>query len=431
MGWDGISANVTYGLGLDFGTSGARAVAIDPQGQVVAQTQVRYDDSNAAANVDPWQQALAEVMAGLPRTVRQQAIALACNGTSGTVLLCDGQGQPLTPPLLYNDDRARDEVAAIAPLVPEDSAARSASASLPKLYWWRRHLPTPQWQAARYVQHQADWLAYQFHGRLGISDYHNALKLGYDVGPLAYPPTLRSQPEARLLPQVRAPGADLGPITAVAAERYDLSPACRVRAGTTDSIAAFLASGAQEPGQAVTSLGSTLVLKLLSRQRVEDRASGIYSHRLGNLWLVGGASNTGGAVLQHLFPEGILQRLSSQLRPDQPTGLDYYPLLRPGERFPINDPHYPPRLEPRPGDPVRFLQGVLEAIARIEAQGYAQLTDLGASALTQVWTAGGGAQNDGWTAIRQRMLPVPVAPAPQTEAAVGTARLALGLALTA
>lgn len=37
--------------------------------------------------------------------------------------------------------------------------------------------------------------------------------------------------------------------------------------------------------------------------------------------------------------------------------LDYYPLLRPGERFPVNDPGLPPRLTPRPEDDAVFLQG--------------------------------------------------------------------------
>jgi ribulose kinase len=33
---------MAYALGLDFGTSGARAAAVDRQGQLVAQAQVRF-----------------------------------------------------------------------------------------------------------------------------------------------------------------------------------------------------------------------------------------------------------------------------------------------------------------------------------------------------------------------------------------------------
>lgn len=61
-----------------------------------------------------------------------------------------------------------------------------------------------------------------------------------------------------------------------------------------DSIAAFLAVGIEpcELGAAVTSLGSTLAVKLLSSVRVDDSATGVYSHRLGDTWLVGEALDT-------------------------------------------------------------------------------------------------------------------------------------------
>ena len=45
---------------------------------------------------------------------------------------------------------------------------------------------------------------------------------------------------------------------------------------------------------------------------------------------VGGASNTGGAVLRHFFDDEQIAALTPRLRPDVPAGLDYYPLLRPG-----------------------------------------------------------------------------------------------------
>ena len=184
-----------------------------------------------------------------------------------------------------------------------------------------------------------------------------------------------------------------------------------------------MASGANQPGEAVTSLGSTLVLKLLSDYPINDSKSGIYSHRLGNLWLAGGASNTGGAVLRHFFTDTELVNLSAQINPTISSKLEYYPLLNNGERFPINDPNLMPKLEPRPNNPTRFLHGLLESMARIEALGYKKLQELGANQLTQVYTAGGGAKNPVWSKIRQRYLTVPVTKPKYTEAAYGTALL--------
>jgi sugar (pentulose or hexulose) kinase len=197
-----------------------------------------------------------------------------------------------------------------------------------------------------------------------------------------------------------------------------------VHAGTTDSIAAFLAAGVSHSGDAVTSLGSTLVLKLLSDTRVESTKHGVYSHWFGNRWLAGGASNAGGAVLRQFFDDRTLAALSEEIDPLTASPLDYVPLPRAGERFPINDSQLSPRLTPRPQDDAEFLHGLLESLARIEARGYGLLAELGASPVRRVETAGGGAKNRVWTTIRQRLFGVPVARAAHTEAAYGSALLA-------
>ena len=230
---------------------------------------------------------------------------------------------------------------------------------------------------------------------------------------------------ASWLPSVQVPGEVVSPILPNIATQFGLPKTCQICAGTTDSIAAFLASGAHLSGEAVTSLGSTLVLKLLSPVPIDDPPSGVYSHRLGDLWLAGGASNTGGAVLQQYFSSEQLSSLSAQIDPTAPCSLDYYPLTQPGERFPINDPEYAPRVAPRPESDVEFLYGLLSAIARIETQGYQKLETLGAPTVRKVSTAGGGAQNSIWQTIRQRQLGVAVEVAAETEAAYGTALLAL------
>ncbi|MBF2086764.1 FGGY-family carbohydrate kinase [Thermoleptolyngbya sp. C42_A2020_037] len=413
----------TY-LGIDFGTSGARAIATDNSGEILSQTSIPFPNSPAESLTDLWQDTLFALIAQIPAEIRQTLAAIALDGTSSTVLLCDDAGIPLVEPLLYNDSRGAEMLDQVRAIAPPQHTVLSATSSLAKLLWLLSTLPPSPNAPPPHLLHQADWLAFLLHGRLGISDYHNALKLGYDVGELRYPDWLLAANLPVQLPQVKAPGEVIAPILPDLGDRLGIPATCQICAGTTDSIAAFLASGASTPGQAVTSLGSTLVLKLLSTVRVDDAASGIYSHRLGNLWLVGGASNTGGAVLRQFFSDAELAALSAQIDPSRPSPLDYYPLPKPGDRFPINDPNLPPRLEPRPENPVEFLHGLLEGIARIEALGYRRLADLGATPLREVLTAGGGAQNEAWTNVRSRLLQVPVIPSPHTEAAYGTARLA-------
>jgi xylulokinase len=173
-----------------------------------------------------------------------------------------------------------------------------------------------------------------------VSDWHNALKLGYDVRSLEYPEWLLSCLTSigiptQVLPSVVAPGERIQTISHEMIKRHGFPEHTVIVGGTTDSNAAFIAAaagigGIPSYGMAVTSLGSTLAIKMLSRTFVEDSDRGVYSlrfptlsrHEDGNdnddsftsastnlsisnytspaqvdageeLWLVGGASNVG------------------------------------------------------------------------------------------------------------------------------------------
>ncbi|MEZ2276573.1 MAG: FGGY-family carbohydrate kinase [Microcoleus sp.] len=477
-------------LGIDFGTTGVRSTAIDSSRNIHSESKYDFTHHEEPASELPsrWENALWAVIEQIPLAIRRQIRAIALDGTSSTVMLCDTKGIPVDEPILYNDGRGVAVLDRLRAIAPAHHTVLNATSSLAKLLWWleckekdtapRECVQTfkpgdppqppltrggnslkvplipplggaggggdlggsPVQTAPRFFLHQADWLAFLLHGRLGISDYHNALKLGYDVANLCYPNWLTegiagvSGSIAPILPQVVAPGTPIGPVTAEIGDRFGFPRDCIVCAGTTDSIAAFLASGVNSPGEAVTSLGSTLALKLLSYTRVDDATYGIYSHRFtspsqgragGVLWLVGGASNTGGAVLRHFFTDSELDNYSQQIDPHRPSFLDYYPLLKKGDRFPNNDPNLLPRLEPRPADAVEFLHGLLESIARIESRGYELLQQFGATPLTKVYSAGGGAKNQVWSEIRKRYLKVPVVTPVHTDAAYGSALLAM------
>jgi D-ribulokinase len=346
-------------------------------------------------------------------------VGICVDATSATLLLSSPDGVPLGPALMYNDRRAVAESALIDRVAPLESPARGPSASLAKLLCLQGQIKrAPEVLAL----HQADWILGRLTGRFGVSDWNNSLKLGYDAEHLSWPVWVRELvPQGVRLPEVLAPGDLVGTL----ADVPNWPATTCILAGTTDSTASVIASGATEPGDAVTCLGSTLVLKIVSKRPVTASAYGIYSHRLGDAWLVGGASNSGGAVLRQYFSDGEIASLSLAIDPGQPSGLNYYPLPAPGERFPRSDPGLAPRLWPRPADPKDFLQGLLEGIAQIEAEGYARLAELGAPQPKRILSIGGGAANATWTRLRERILGIPVVAAEHQDAAYGAARLAL------
>lgn len=449
---------MNYFLGIDFGTSGVRAIAINPNNEIVSISRSDYKIRDCSS----WQNILYEVIYNLPQHIKQNIRKIIIDGTSATVLICDRSGKVITPPMIYRDacqPEILEQVKKIAPLQHSVCSATSSFAKLISLLanekqnlsltsyiqsseLYRTVSPPKAGKQSLdtlYFLHQADWLSYLLHGNLGISDYHNSLKLGYDPESLSYPDWLKNwslQYPNLILPEVFAPSTTVGKIQENIAAKLGLALNCEIGVGTTDSNAAFLAcvgTNSPEIGTAVTSLGSTMVLKVLSDHPVNNSKYGIYSHRFdhskfGCLWLVGGASNIGGAVLRQFFSDQELRELSDRINPDIASPLDYYPLPKIGDRFPINDPNLQPRLEPRPDDPVEFLYGLLESMARIEAQGYQLLQELGASLIQKIYTAGGGAQNLVWTKIRDRHLKnsgqISIQKSIQTEAAYGAALLA-------
>ncbi|MCY4195808.1 MAG: FGGY-family carbohydrate kinase [Rhodobacteraceae bacterium] len=419
-------------LGIDIGTSGVRTSVINAQKREVAAARVEMkapDKVDGRAVQDPWiwdravndcleQQAGRLADAGL--SIRD-IVALAVDGTSGTLMLADKNLDPVTLGLMYNSGNFFSEAEVIAQVAPSDSIALGPSSALARLLFAQK---LPDAKHAAFVFHQADWIAAKLLGQGGSSDENNVLKLGYDLQSTCWPEWLgQTGVRTELLPAVHPVGDTLGRINPLMATRYGFSQNTHIVAGTTDGNAAFLASGASEIGEASTSLGTTLAIKLISHQPVTCPKRGVYSHRLFGRWLAGGASNTGGGALLSHFSREEIKTLQSQLCPFDDTGLDYYPLAGIGERFPINDPHLQSRVTPRPESDARFLQGLLEGIARVERSAYDTLCELGGPPVRSVTTTGGGALSDSWTKIRQRILNCPVSVA-RADAAFGTALVA-------
>jgi sugar (pentulose or hexulose) kinase len=370
-----------------------------------------------------WWPAVRDALLKLLAQIEPDCVAaVAVDGTSGTVLLADADGEPLGPALMYNDGRATEQARRIGQVAPQDCAAHGAASGLAKLLWLQA---TEAGRQARFVLSQADWIVGRLTGLWGLSDDNSALKLGYDPVRRCWPGWLsRLGVRTDTLPRVLSPGTPIRPLSGEARRLFGLPASTVLVAGTTDSTASFMATGASRAGEAVTALGSTLVMKVLAERPLFAPTYGVYSQPLHGLWLVGGGSNSGGGVLRQYFTDAQLAAMTPRLKPEQPTGLDYYPLPSPGERFPVSDPALPPRLSPRPDDAVQFFQGLLEGMARIEREAYRLLASLGAPYPVSVRSTGGGARNAAWTAIRGALMGIPMLEAEQQEAAYGAALLA-------
>jgi len=200
-------------LGLDIGTSGVRATLISDNGQILASSSTTLPVSFSKQKMlsqqpEDWWQAVLDCLEQLSSQYDLAGLqAISIDGTSGTTLLTDVQNRPVSPVLMYNDVRPAElvkELCGIAPAVP----ACSRTSALAKAVWlFQNYTPV----GGYFIQQQTDWVLSQFTGSPGISDWNNALKLGFDPETLTWPDWLTAIDMGKgQFPHVLPPGNACG-----------------------------------------------------------------------------------------------------------------------------------------------------------------------------------------------------------------------------
>jgi xylulokinase len=403
-------------IGVDAGTSGVRALAATPSGDVLAEATRPLDRARPAAdgtheqNPEDWWR---EVRAVVREVAAQggEVAGVAVTSTSGSLVVADAGGQPLRAAMLYDDCRGEP-----------GSTGFNASYSLAKAMWVAQH-ERETWSKVRHVLHPADWLASKLTGEFGVSDFSNCLKLGYDPAAMNWSDAALASGIARqMLPRVLRPGERVGVVNANDA---GLPYGVPVFAGATDGMASLIASGANSAGALNTTLGTTLVWKALSVTRPEER-NGIYSHlHPSGLWAPGAASNTGPGSIQTEDPPLGAEQLEQLARPHFPAPVICYLLAGRGERFPFQNREAVTFFEGRPRERGEWCAAQLQSLGFVERWGYEALAAAGVTLGDTVYTSGGGAARSAiLSQLRADILGRAVVRAAQPGAAYGAAVLA-------
>ena len=425
-------------VGLDVGTGGARAMAVDFGGEVVAEgqqplppkaTQVAGPcvEQDPQAWTEAAQLALRQMVQRLPQPCEIAGIAV--DATSGTFLLADQEFRPLTPGLMYNDQRAASTAPEVADRLCDDLAPYGihiASAfALPKIVHLARQ-SSELFRRCRHIVHQTDWVVGWLCGQYDVTDISTALKTGADPGRLCWPAGIEDLGVSReLLPRIVLPGTLIGHVTAAASATTGLPAGTAVVAGCTDGTAGCLASGARRTGDLNVTLGSTLVFKAIAEQPLIDPAGAIYNHRHpAGGYLPGAASSTGGEWIDKYLPRTDLGALGQAAAKLLPTRQLCYPLVKSGERFPFACPDAAGFGLQEIAEPAERFAAGMEAVAFLERLGIARLERLGLKIGPIVYATGGAAAGETWLKVRaaanRRSYQVPRHP----DCAVGAAVLA-------
>ena len=424
-------------LGIDVGTQSARVLAVTETGEIAAAASAPLESTRQGARheqePEEWWSAVSlccrQVMSTLESAgVGAEIAGLAVDATSGTVLLVDEQLRSVTPGLMYDDGRAHEEADAIntagEQLWRELGYRMQPSWALPKLLWLARTQTLPK---AVYVAHQNDFVNARFAGVRLAGDSSNSLKTGYDVVRLRWPVEIFDQLglDAGWFPEVVLPGERIGQVCAQASEACGVPAGTPIFAGMTDGCGAQLASGATAVGSWNSVIGTTLVIKGATVERLRDPLGVIYSHRSADgLWLPGGASSTGGGAIAKGFAAEDLDRLNAQAMLEEPTSLVIYPLTGEGERYPFSAPEARGFTLGEVVSEQQRYQGTLQGIAFIERLAFASLRELGAPTDGPFTISGGASRSEALNQIRADVLERELALPRSVESAFGMAVLA-------
>ncbi|GGJ89692.1 carbohydrate kinase [Streptomyces camponoticapitis] len=412
-------------MGVDLGTQSVRAVLVDDDGAMLGsgaaplgggRDGVRHEQSP-----DEWWEAVRTAIGGALRDRPPGPVgALAVCGTSGTVLLTDGEGRPLTPGLMYDDGRATAEAA----LARERGLRVQPTWALPKAMWLLSRHPA---SAGVRLTHQPDHIVSRLVGRRTPTDSSHALKTGYDLTADAWPhEKLAGLGLAEeLFPDVVRPGARLGEVGADGEAATGVPAGTPVIAGMTDGCAAQIASGSLSLGSWNSVLGTTLVLKGVTAEPVHDSTGVVYNHRAPDGgWLPGGASGVGAGALARAFPDADPARLDGLAPAHEPSTALAYPLVSRGERFPFLAPEATPFLLGDPGSAADHWAALLQGVGHTERLCLDYLDHLGAPQDGPLTFTGGGSRSAYWNQLRTDILGRTVHIPRHSEPALGMAVLA-------
>lgn len=343
-------------VGIDLGTTGARAVRVDAEGAIVASASAPYplltpEPGWTEQEPEAWWTAAA---ATLREVCSASGAPVACVGVTGQMhgsVFLDEHGASLRPALLWNDQRTAREAAALEAAVgPARLREITGNPGLtgfqaPKILWLRDREPE-RFAQLRHVLLPKDYLRYRLSGAFATDASDASGTSLLDLRTRAWSTeilrALDLAPE--LLPPVYESPDVVASVSDAAAAATGLRAGTPIVAGAGDNAAAAIGSGIVRAGDALVSLGTSGVLLAHGDVPLIDRTGAVHAfcaavpgayHLMGVILSAGGSLRwardaLGGVAFDDLVAEAATV-------PAGALGATFLPYLA-GERTPHMDP---------------------------------------------------------------------------------------------
>ncbi|WP_203311100.1 xylulokinase [Sphingomonas beigongshangi] len=429
-------------LGIDIGTSGVKAVALDDSGSVVGQgnaplTVQRPHPSWSEQDPDAWWTATTAAVQAIDPVIRRDVRAIGLAGQMHGATLLGGDDRPLRPAILWNDGRSFAECAALEAETPAFHAIGGnlvmPGFTAPKLAWVRAHEPDV-FARTETVLLPKDYVRLVMTGEKASDMSDAAGTLWMDVAARTWSETLLAATglSTAHMPRLVEGSETAGMLRADIAAFWGMAQV-PVAGGGGDNAAGAAGVGVVGDGDALLSLGTSGVIFVATRDFRPNVAGAVHAfcHCLPDMWhqmavhlsaaacIDWVARITGAAGAADLFAR------AEQAGPASGPEL-FLPYLS-GERTPHNDPQVRGgflRLD-HDTDPARLAQAVLEGVGFAFADGLAVLREAGTT-IDRLAVIGGGARSRYWGQTLAAAMGVPLVYLHGGEVgpALGAARLA-------
>ena len=411
-------------LGIDLGTSSAKALLLDVDGSVVGAGSAPYPVLNphpgwAESNpADWWEAATVAVHEALGERGAEVA-AVGLSGQMHGVVCCLEDGRPLRPAILWADSRAGKELDRYRELGPglkrELANPISTGMAGPTLLWVRDHEPAVYRQTAWALQPK-DWLRQRLTGEAATDASDASATLLYDLSSDYWAGDVIDALELRLdyLAPIRESSEICGVVSAAVAPSWGIRPHVPVVAGAADTAAAALASGLVEPGAVQLSVGTGgQIVAPRDRLAIDTTArTHIFRAAAPDRWYAMAAIQNAGLALE--WVRSILGGSWEDLYKDAfavpagAEGLTFLPHIS-GERTPHFDPSASGawvglRLSHGRG---HLLRAALEGVAFALRQALEALLATGVTA-DELRLAGGGSLEPHWRQLLSDVVDRPL-----------------------
>lgn len=340
-----MSTGAAVVVGLDVGTTGVKAIAVAPDGEVLARAERGYPLSIPHAGwteQDPedWCRAAAATLAEI---CEERGVAgIGLSGQMHGLVCLDERDRPLRPAILWNDQRTAAECTEIEEelglehLVELTGNRALTGFTAPKLLWVRRHEPDVYRRIAR-VCLPKDYVRLRLTGTWATDASDASGTLLFDVAHRRW--------SAEVLDALELPGDWLPPVLEspeVAGVTADGIP---VAAGAGDCAAAALGVGVDRPGPVSVVVGTSGVVFATLPSYAHDPQARVHAfcHAVPAAWHAMGVMLSAAGSLQWLrdvvAPEASFSDLvnAAEQWPPGVDGLVFLPYLQ-GERTPHADP---------------------------------------------------------------------------------------------